>query len=60
VRTIYAIRPAHGRLLHIMTQLKLGLSFDIEDFSYSQFTLAGEPVVTTYALLGSFSLTALF
>jgi hypothetical protein len=60
VRPTYTITPTNGRLLRVMTQLKVGLSFDIQDFDYSQYTLGGVPVVNTFAFLGGAQLTALF
>jgi hypothetical protein len=60
VRGIYTLTPSHGRILHLMTQLKFGLSFDIQDFDYSQFTLGGTPVTNTFEFMGGLSATALF
>ncbi len=60
VRGIYTLTPARGRILHLMTSLKVGLSFDIEDFDYSQFTLGGTPVINTFAFLGGLSASAIF
>jgi hypothetical protein len=60
VRGIYTITPAHGRLLGIMSRLKLGLSFDFQGFDYSQFTLGGTPVGNPYAYFGGLSVTAIF
>ncbi len=60
VRAIYTITPAHGRLLGIMNRLKLGLSFDYQQFNYSQYTLAGTPVANAYVLLGGLSVSAIF
>ena len=60
VRGIYTITPAHGRLLGIMSRLKLGLSFDVQNFNYSQFTLGGTPVTNTFAYFGGFTVSAIF
>jgi hypothetical protein len=60
VRGIYTLTPSHGRILHLMTSLKLGLSFDTQEFDYSQFTLGGTPVRNTFAFLGGLSATAIF
>ena len=60
VRAIYTFTPAHGRLLGIMNRAKLGLSFDAQNFTYTQFTLAGVPVTNTYALFGGLTATAIF
>ena len=60
VRAIYTITPSHGRLLGIMSRLKIGASFDMQNFNYSQFTLGGTPVTNTYAYFGGLSLSAIF
>jgi hypothetical protein len=60
VRLIYTITPAHGRLLGLMSRLKIGMSFDMQDFNYSQYTLGGTPVIDTYAYFGGLSLSAIF
>lgn len=60
VRGIYTVTPAHGRLLGIMSRMKVGLSFDMQGFNYSQFTLGGAPVSNAYAYIGGLSLAALF
>jgi len=43
-----------------MNRAKLGLSFDAQNFTYTQFTLAGVPVTNTYALFGGLTATAIF
>jgi hypothetical protein len=60
LRAIYTVTPAHGRLLGLMSRLKIGASFDIQNFNYSQFTLGGVPVANTYAYFGGLSLSAAF
>jgi hypothetical protein len=60
VRAIYTIRPSHGRLLRMMTSAKLGLTFDVQDFNYTQFTLGGTPVTGTMAIFGGLTATAIF
>ena len=59
VRGIYTVTPSHGRLLGLMTRLKVGVSFDMQGFHYSQFTLGGTPVGNAYAYFGGLSLSAL-
>lgn len=60
VRGIYTVTPAHGRLLGIMSRLKVGASFDLQNFYYSQFTLGGTPVTNTFAYFGGLELSAIF
>ncbi len=59
VRGIYTVTPSRGRLLGLMTRLKVGVSFDMQGFTYSQFTLGGVPVGNAYAYLGGLSLAGL-
>jgi hypothetical protein len=60
VRGIYTVASEHGRLLGMMTRLKVGASFDMQGFNYSQFTLGGASVGNSYAYFGGFTLSALF
>lgn len=61
-RVAYAIRPApkfdggRPRLLGIMESAKVGASFDFVQFNYDEYTLAGQPVENSHALI--FGLTA--
>jgi hypothetical protein len=59
VRGIYTVTPSRGRLLGLMTRLKVGLSFDMQGFTYSQFTLGGTPIGNAYSYFGGLSLSAL-
>ncbi len=59
-RAVYTLTSSRGRLLGIMTSLKLSGSFDVVDDTYEQFTLGGEPVEGAVEYLGQLSLTALF
>jgi hypothetical protein len=60
VRGIYTVTPKSGRLLGIMTRFKVGVSFDVQNFNYSQFTLGGTPLGNTFAYFGGLDLNALF
>jgi hypothetical protein len=60
IRGIYTITPSQGRIIHLFTRLKFGLSFDFESFSYSQYTLGGVPVANAFAYFGGFTAAALF
>jgi hypothetical protein len=60
VRGIYTITPSRGRILRIMSRIKLGLSFDFQDFNYSQFTLGGTPIGSAFAYFGGFSASFIF
>jgi len=60
VRALYTVTPKHGRLIGIMTRFKVGLSFDVENFTYTQFTLGGVPIGNAYAYFGGLSINALF
>ncbi len=60
LRGIYTFLPKSGRLLGIVTSLKLGLSGDVISYHYDDFTLGGVPIGNARAWLGTFSVTALF
>jgi len=59
-RSVLTLTPSTGRILHIMTQLKLSGSFDVVTPYYSQYTLGGIPISDTQEYIGQLSLTALF
>lgn len=44
LRAIYTATPASGRYLGVLTGVRLGISGDVVQFDYSDFTLAGAPV----------------
>ncbi len=44
LRAIYAARPETGRYLGILSGVRLGLSGDVVQFAYSDYTLAGTPI----------------
>jgi hypothetical protein len=59
-RPVYTFTASHGRLLRVMTSLKVGASFDIVGDTYEQFTLGGLPITGAHEYIGQLSLTALF
>jgi hypothetical protein len=59
-RSVLTLTPSTGRILHIMTQLKLSGSFDVVTPYYSQYTLGGVPISNTQEYIGQLSLMALF
>jgi hypothetical protein len=59
-RSVLTLTPSTGRILHIMTQLKLSGSFDVVTPYYSQYTLGGVPISNSQEYIGQLSLTALF
>jgi len=56
----YRIEPAKGRLLGIMTGLKIGAAFDVMQFDYDEYTLAGTPVTNARAYILGGNLSASF
>jgi hypothetical protein len=60
LRGIYTILPRSGRLLGMMTSLKLSLGADVISYHYDDFTLGGVEIGDARAYLGTFSVTALF
>ena len=59
-RAVYTLTKSRGRLLGIMTSLKLGGSFDVINPNYEQFTLGGLPIEGAHEYVGQLSATALF
>ena len=60
LRGIYTFTPSRGRILGLMTSLKLSAAADMVVFHYDEFTLGGAPITNARAYLGTFGLTALF
>ncbi|MBX3189891.1 MAG: DUF3570 domain-containing protein [Labilithrix sp.] len=60
LRMTYAVQPAKGRLLGLMSTLKLGAAFDTIQFDYDEYTLAGVPVTNARAYIIGFNLSAGF
>ncbi|HEY8038870.1 MAG TPA: hypothetical protein VIF15_03720, partial [Polyangiaceae bacterium] len=59
-RVIWTIAPVHKRLFGIMESLKLAGSFNVQGFTYDEYTLGGTPVSNARAYVGTLSLTAAF
>lgn len=60
LRLTYGIQPAKGRLLGLMTGLKLGASADAIQFSYDEYTLGGVPITNARAYILGANLSAQF
>jgi len=60
LRLTYGIQPARGRLLGLMTGLKLGAAADVVQFDYSEYTLGGIPVTNARAFIVGANLSAQF
>lgn len=60
LRLTYGIQPAKGRILGLMTGLKLGASLDAIQFDYSEYTLAGTPITNARAYILGANLSAGF
>ncbi len=60
LRLTYGIQPAKGRLLGLMTGLKLGAAADVVQFDYSEYTLGGVPVSNARAFILGANLSASF
>jgi hypothetical protein len=60
LRLTYSLQPAKGRLLGLMTGLKLGASGDVVQFTYDEYTLGGTPVNGARAYILGLNLSALF
>lgn len=59
-RGVYTLTQSRGRVLGLMTSLKLGASFDVINPNYEQFTLGGLPIGDAHEYIGQLSITALF
>ncbi|HEY2513801.1 MAG TPA: DUF3570 domain-containing protein [Polyangiaceae bacterium] len=60
LRAIYSITPAKGRILGIFTGLRGGLSADMIQFDYTDYTLEGTALSNTRAWVFGLNLAALF
>jgi hypothetical protein len=56
----YAVTPAKGRILGLMSNFKLQANVDVIQFIYNDFTLAGSAVSGSEALMASLSMTLVF
>jgi hypothetical protein len=59
-RLTYGIVPAKGRILGLMTGLKLGAGIDVVQFDYSEYTLGGIPISGARAYILGANLSATF
>jgi hypothetical protein len=60
LRLTYGIQPARGRLLGLMTGLKIGAAADVLSFSYDEYTLGGTPISGARAYVAGANLSASF
>ena len=59
-RLTYAITPSKGRVLGLMTGLKVGAALDVVQFDYSEYTLGGTPISGARAYILGANLSAFF
>jgi hypothetical protein len=62
LRAIYTARPemANGRYLKIISGLRIGISGDVVQFAYSDFTLGGTPLGNARAWIAGFNAALFF
>jgi Protein of unknown function (DUF3570) len=60
LRTNYTITPEKGRILGMMTSLKLGAYFEMVQFDYDEYTLGGQTITGGRAFIGGLSIAASF
>jgi hypothetical protein len=60
LRAVYTISPAKGRVLGLMTRLRFGVSADLLNFSYDEYTLGGAPLAAARAYIFGLTGTAIF
>jgi hypothetical protein len=60
LRAIYTITPHQGRILSIISGLRFGATFDVVQFNYSEYTLAGVPLTNTRAWMGGLNAAVMF
>ncbi len=60
LRAIYSAHPASGRWLGLLSGVRLGLSGDVIQFMYSDYTLAGTPLGNDRAWIFEANLALLF
>lgn len=60
LRLSYGLQPAKGRILGLMTGVKLGASADVIQFDYDEYTLAGVPITNARAYILGANVSALF
>lgn len=60
LRVTYGLQPAKGRLLGLMTGLKVGIAADAIQFDYDEYTLGGTPVTNARAYILGLNVSASF
>jgi hypothetical protein len=60
LRLTYGLTPTKGRILGLMSGLKLGVSADVVQFDYEEYTLGGTPITNARAYILGANLSALF
>jgi hypothetical protein len=60
LRLTYGIEPKSGRILGLMTGLRVGAAADAIQFSYDEYTLGGTPIGNARAYILGANLSALF
>ena len=60
LRASYTLVPEQGRMLGLITSLKLGASADVLFFQYDEFTLGGAPIGAARAYIFGLTASALF
>ena len=59
-RLTYGIAPTKGRIIGLMTGLKVGAALDVVQFDYSEYTLGGTPISGARAYILGANLSATF
>ena len=60
LRLTYGLQPEKGRLLGLMTGLKLGAAADVIQFTYDEYTLGGAPITNARAFILGANVSASF
>ena len=60
LRGIYTVTPAKGRIIGLISGLRFGITADMIQFVYSDFTLAGEPIGNARAWIFGLNAAVLF
>ena len=59
-RLTYGIVPEKGRIIGLMTGLKVGAALDVIQFDYSEYTLGGTPISGARAFILGVNVSAIF
>ncbi len=60
LRTTYTITPQKGRIIGLMTSMKIGAYFEMIQFDYDEYTLGGQTITGGRAYVGGLALSAAF